>query len=358
MRVIFHIPICLNPDDPSASQIRPRRMVDTFRSLGYEVDVVQGYGAQRRRQIAAIRKKIKKGIHYDFLYSESSTMPTLLTERHHLPLFPTLDFSFFAFCRRHSIRVGLFYRDIHWQFINRNADWKQRVARHFYFFDLYAYRRWVDVLFLPSLEMLAHIPFTFPRTVLSLPSGCGTTPVQVQPHDGLTIFYVGGVSGNYDLRPLLEAVARVDGVRLTLCCRSDDWELVRSHYQPYLTPRVDVVHASSEQLPPLYAAADLFAILFAPSPYMQFAVPMKFYEAVGFGLPLLASADTWVGNEVERRTLGFAVQPTADAVEHQLRHLLHNPEVVAACRTAVARYAADNTWEARCTTVAKALTHK
>ena len=52
----------------------------------------------------------------NFLYSESSTMPTSLTEPHHMPTHPFLDFSFFYFCKRNGIKIGLFYRDIYWKF--------------------------------------------------------------------------------------------------------------------------------------------------------------------------------------------------------------------------------------------------
>lgn len=84
-RCIFHIPDYLDPDRASASQIRPRKMIKAFEQIGYRVDIVQGYGKQRKIKIEEIRRNVKYGVKYDFLYSESSTTPTLLTERHHLP---------------------------------------------------------------------------------------------------------------------------------------------------------------------------------------------------------------------------------------------------------------------------------
>ena len=103
MRLIFHIPLKIDRNDPSASQIRPQKLMAAFTELGWEMDVVEGRGRDRKRQIAAIKRKIRQGVHYDFCYSESSTMPTLLTEPHHLPTYPCLDFGFLAFCKRHGI---------------------------------------------------------------------------------------------------------------------------------------------------------------------------------------------------------------------------------------------------------------
>ncbi len=108
-RCIFHIPNKLDEKSLSGSQVRPRMMIQAFKDIGYDVDVVMGYGKERKKSINIIKNNIKSGIKYDFLYSESSTMPTLLTEKNHLPLYPNLDFGFFKFCKNHGIKIGLFY---------------------------------------------------------------------------------------------------------------------------------------------------------------------------------------------------------------------------------------------------------
>ena len=59
-------------------------MLDTFKEIGYEVDLVEGYAKDRSIAIKKIKDKIKQGVKYDFLYSESSTLPFLLTECHHV----------------------------------------------------------------------------------------------------------------------------------------------------------------------------------------------------------------------------------------------------------------------------------
>ena len=225
MRLIFHIPLKIDRNDPSASQIRPQKLMTAFAELGWEMDVVEGSARDRKQQITKIKRKIRQGVHFDFVYSESSTMPTLLTEPHHLPTHPCLDFGFLAYCKRHGIPVGLFYRDIHWQYANKGEGFKQRVARYFYFYDLWQYGRLLDVLFLPTLPMLEHVPHKFSCSVVELPSGLNHSGRQIEGHssrEAMELLYVGGVGGNYNLKPLMSAVSTMVGVRFTFCCRTYD----------------------------------------------------------------------------------------------------------------------------------------
>ena len=94
-RMIFHIPMRINRERASASSIRPVKMIEAFERLGYEVILIEGNASQRKKRIKEIKHNIRKGVTYDFLYSESSTMPTLLTEKHHCPTHPFFRFLFF-----------------------------------------------------------------------------------------------------------------------------------------------------------------------------------------------------------------------------------------------------------------------
>ena len=105
-RCIYHIPNYINPEGNSGSSLRPRKMLEAFKSIGYEVDYVMGYAEDRKKQIDNIKQNIKNGVKYEFMYSESSTMPTLLTEKNHLPTHPFLDFGFMKFCKKNGIKIG------------------------------------------------------------------------------------------------------------------------------------------------------------------------------------------------------------------------------------------------------------
>ena len=154
-RCIYHVPYPLDPNTTFGGQKRAVAMLKALTQWG-EVWVVAGDARQRRRQIQVVMNAIRAGTRFEFCYSESSTMPTTLTESHHLPTHPLEDFAFLTRLRRHGIPVGLFYRDVYWKFPLYGEGVpkaKQLVAQAMYRYDLLAYRQCLDVLFLPSLRM-------------------------------------------------------------------------------------------------------------------------------------------------------------------------------------------------------------
>lgn len=88
-RCIFHIPNYIDKTSKSGSSVRPQMMIKAFEEIGYHVDYVMGYGKERKSQIEKIKRNIRNGVKYEFLYAENSTTPTLLTEK---IIFPSIHF--------------------------------------------------------------------------------------------------------------------------------------------------------------------------------------------------------------------------------------------------------------------------
>lgn len=348
-RMIFHIPMKINRNRASASQIRPMKMIEAFKECGYEVAVVEGYGKERKRQIKEIKSNILKGVKYDFLYSESSTMPTLLTERNHLPLYPFLDFSFLAFCKKRGIKIGLFYRDIYWCFDKEAKNWKQKIADYFYRYDLKEYRRLVDVFFLPSKAMLKYIPFHFSNKVEELPPGGELRNyIERESHDVVNLLYIGGIGNHYDLKMIVTAITKVPKVKLTICCRKDDWEAVKEEYLSILSDQIEIVHKFGKELEDLYYQADLFCLFVEPQEYRNFAVPFKLFETIGFGCPILASEGTWVSRFVKSNKIGFTCKYDMVEIVRMLQEIVNDRNELLFCSSNIRKVAIENTWEARC----------
>ena len=94
-RMIYHHPLPLTEGATSASGIRPVQMKHAFEKVGYEVWDVTGFTKERVQRAADVRHALRRGIRFDFCYSESSTMPMSMTNPTHLPTRPFLDSSFF-----------------------------------------------------------------------------------------------------------------------------------------------------------------------------------------------------------------------------------------------------------------------
>ncbi|WP_223875399.1 glycosyltransferase family protein [Nanchangia anserum] len=356
--MIYHVPYPISESSRAASAIRPRAMRDAFIDAGYRVYEVSGDAARRRRRIRALMRRIALGETFDFCYSESSSLPTSLTESRHFPPHPFLDLVFLARLRRHGIPVGLFYRDIYWRdraYVDSVGPVAAEGMRALYYWDLAWYRAGVDRLYLPSLAMGEVVPLVPRERHAALPPGL--SPVDVATPDGnLHVFYVGGLGQHYRLDLLLAAVADVEGVELTVCVPSEQWQAHRDDLEPLLTPRVHVVHASGEELEELYARAHVCSLVVEPSAYRDFAVPLKLFEYLGHARPVLATASTLAGNMVEREDIGWTVTYDVEHLRETLTYLRDHPDERAAKSANARRVRASHTWQARAHQVARELT--
>ena len=80
-RCIYHVPYPLDPNTTFGGQKRAVAMFKALTQWG-EVWVVAGDAHQRRRLMQVVMNAIRAGTRFEFCYSESSTMPTTLTEPH------------------------------------------------------------------------------------------------------------------------------------------------------------------------------------------------------------------------------------------------------------------------------------
>jgi glycosyltransferase involved in cell wall biosynthesis len=312
------------------------------------VHEVTGSHRERVERFAEARASFQSSGRFAFVYSESSTMPTLLTEPDHRPRWPLVDYALFLWARRNRIPLYLFYRDLHWRFEHyRSAvpPLKRVVAKSFYYLDLWVYRRVLDRLLLPTLEMAKALPFEFPR-VAALPPGhaalAGARPTR--NGERLRLVYVGGTGPLYRYDALLEAVSRRADVELFLCTRAREF----GRYGPKRLPEnVRLLHASGRELAAIYRACDVACIVVDPSPYWTLTRPVKLYEALGHGLPLLVTEGLGFSRWVEDGGLGWSVPYEAAAIDARLARLARAPELVQAAAARARREAPHHTWKAR-----------
>ena len=363
--VIFHHPGPVIADGKSGSQVRPYRLLDAFYKSGFEVEAVVGYGAERRRAINRIIADLAKGRRFEFLYSEARSIPTLLTERNRLPAYPILDFRFLSRIRAAKIPLGLFYRDVFWRFQAYRTMLPlagRMLTVPLYWYDWWWYRHVVDHLFLPSRGMAAHLPTAWPASRISaLPPGCiptGREHLQVSKHDksrNLQLLYVGGIQPpTYDLRPLFECVAQVGSLRLIVCCRLDEWVKWQDYYAHLVCDRVEVVHVFGNALANLYLDADVFALLRSPDAYLDFAVPVKLFEAIGYALPIVTTAGTEAARLVSEQDLGWVVASPSELAA-LLTKIAEDRDLVREKAASVLLAAQQQSWRSRVHEIAKQL---
>lgn len=86
--------------------------------------------------------------------------------------------------------------------------------------------------------------------VFALPSGLNVDFLQenlTHKDKKLSLLYVGGIGGVYDLKQFVKAVGNIPEVHLTICCRKDDWEREKTQYG-ILPLNVRIVHGTKEEV--------------------------------------------------------------------------------------------------------------
>lgn len=356
--MIYHAPYVLNPGAKTGSGIRPLRMLQAFEEIGYAVTVVSGKSTDRRKAIAAVKSRIKAGERFEFLYSESHTMPTALTDPDHLPRHPLMDALFLGFCRRNRIKVGLFYRDIYWRF----PEYRERLnpvvhtaTRGLYHLDLLAYKFAVDRLYLPSLGMGKFVPHVPATRHVALPPGAEIKDLPRSSTDSLELFYVGGLGGYYKMHDTVRAVAASKSARLTICTPEAEWQTHGACYRDLMNERITVIHKNGAELEPYYAKASACLLFIEPSVYRSFAAPIKYAEYLGFGKPVIVNDGTNVADLVQKHGNGWVLPFDSDALERLLNELSDHPERIAEATEHVMAIREENTWQARARQVAAEL---
>ncbi len=370
-RCIVHVPNKLDLNRASGSQIRPYKMKEAFERLGYEADFIEGYGKERKTQINAVKANIMRGVRYDFLYSESSTMPTLLTEKNHLPLYPNLDFGFFSFCKKRGIPIGLFYRDFHWKFPfygDNVKGIKKTAALAAYRYDISKYEKLLDRFFLPSNEAGAYFRGTklekITRTLL--PGAAFDEKEQALKHDfyqdrlnrrekPLKLFYVGGLGGHYQIGELVKSVSKTPDTELTICCREAEWQKNEAELGRYLSDNIHVVHEKGEGLIRYFRESDVCLACFGHSEYMDMAMPIKVFEYLSYTIPVIATSGTAAGEYVKTNDTGWDIEYNEESICSLLNSLANDYSLVFGKHVNARKALAENTWMSRAETVIREL---
>ena len=369
MRMIFHLPFDLQFSKTktgiSGSYIRPQKMLQAFEELGYVVDTVWGRASERKTKINEIKQNVSRGIQYDFIYTESSTMPTLLTEPNHIPISPSIDFGFFRWAKKNGIPIGLFYRDIYWRFehYKKQVSWyKTFIATVFYYFDLFFYYRLVDYLFLPNMKMLDELPGVWRKDCIYAlpPGGCkstqyaATTLMQLP----LKLIYVGGVLPPlYDLSAIFQGLKGFtsEEVQLTLCCREQEWQKCKEQYELPYNNTIHIVHEHGDSLKQRYLDSNVALLLYRHCSYREFAMPIKMFEAISYGIPIISNINTAVGDFVEQEGIGWVIEGNPESFQSWLKFIIEHPEQIKQKSQIVKERAVYHTWQERAKRVAKIL---
>jgi len=103
-----------------------------------------------------------------------------------------------------------------------------------------------------------------------------------------------------------------------------------------------------------YASADAFVLVRRPHPYLEFAMPIKIFEAIGHGLPLIANEGSLAAKFIHTENIGWVVRDALD-LRRFLLHLLAHPGELGDKLKSVRLSQEHHSWVARARQVARTL---
>jgi len=161
------------------------------------------------------------------------------------------------------------------------------------------------------------------------------------------IVYVGGIGGYYRPLKLLKTIKKLEsksaGKRIKLLLAGPI--LDRAHERILLERRApNVVYLGLldlDELKILYSAADLGLISRVDDPALDYSLPVKFYEYIAMGLPVLALCrkESELAKIVIENKLGYVCEPSDDAcIENAVETLAQNSNIYSELRENALKY--------------------
>ena len=335
--IVYYHPKAIVTQSNRGSEVRVANMLFAFRQLDYEVRVISGISKERHKQIKKLKSDIVAGLAIEFVYGESTNAPIMLADKRLIPSLLYKDYAFFSWLKKRDIPLGIFYRDLHWafNFLDQQLPWPlNKLLKPLYYLDWYMYDKYSSVLFLPSQSMNRHLPRERAESMVqALPPGFDASirprqPYTLNSEQPLQLLYVGGIEPTvYDIAPFLSIIFKRRDVRLTLCCRAPEWEKYRHRYESYIGENIVLVHASNNELADYYHRADLSVMLMANSEYMNFAVPVKLFESIGYCVPIISFGHTEVASYITTDDFGWVIEKL-DELDTLITRLTENREIL------------------------------
>lgn len=341
-RILFHTPQSDNTID-SGSSVRPTRMINAFEELGYTVDKVVGDTQKRKQRVKDVRQNDHK---YEFCYSEPTTWP----------LHPFVDYQFYWYLVLNEIPTGVFYRDIYWKFPelfdHSGLQYWQIQLRHR--IDLAVISRIADQVYVPSSSFGDEIDINTSTKPLP-PGGIDKTASATKKASLQRLIYVGGISDRYGselLSEICESVIPKHNVNLDLVCRESEYNSLSDPVrQRFESDSVTVHHVSGDDLNDLYERADSGIIPLLPTQYNDFAVPVKLFEYISYGLPIITTNLDEVGSFVKSYDCGLVCENDPEELDRAIERLSTDKGLYQQKKTNAIQALRENRWIDRVETV-------
>ncbi|WP_157796561.1 glycosyltransferase [Bacillus sp. FJAT-45037] len=324
--ILVFFPYELQKNPKSGSGVRPKKMVAAFESYankeGIELVVISGQTKERQALMNQYKEdnRAKDAL---FCYMENATIPYWLTDPDHLPRHPRMDLAFWTYLKRNNVPIGLFYRDVYWKFDDMYVPPGGKklftpIMRAIYRKELSTFKKIVDIMYLPSLEMNDFVEWK--GTFRELPPGMEFAPSTKQTkHEGdpWHAVFVGGITDQKGILLMLESIQQINDqgkqLHLTLVCREQEYKKYPEMHEFAKAEWCSVQHIAGDELKEVYDQADFAVIPREMNTYHHFSMPVKMFEYLANGQPILGTNCRAQARVINEENLGITTDDTAEA---------------------------------------------
>jgi len=143
-----------------------------------------------------------------------------------------------------------------------------------------------------------------------------------------TVVYLGAASHRYGSDLLLDAMAQVvASYPETRCCFISGEPAYLDGHPRRHAPWLTVESRSSDELPQVMLTATLATIPVRINAYNNVGMPVKLFDYMSFGLPIVATACHDIAAFVEKVDVGLVVQDSVDDLAQGIIHLLQDRDL-------------------------------
>jgi glycosyltransferase involved in cell wall biosynthesis len=303
-------------------------MYNAFQKLGCEIKLLQAQQnkrKKRRKAVAEISKWLDRN-QPDLCYIESPSGPIL----------NLCDLRLIKKIHKMGIPCSYFYRDACFKFprifISHGIGaLKAKIIALLSNRDIKFLEKNVDLVYFPTATMSKYFDFT--KTSVLPPACIGNLADKSAQINERKSIYVGGLSKRYGTDTMLSAfdILNADGVNypLTIICRISEMPYISEEYlnKPWLT--IDHV-SGKDNLKEKYALSNLGLCPIQKNEYNNFALSVKLFEYMEFGLPVVAVNSTETAKFIREFSTGLVCEDNPRDFAEKVRKILSDQQTYSA----------------------------